>query len=578
MGHLFVPLVSLVPTRMPHSRNLSSSLPFVGRFESYIRSLPPGDRFIAGVLGSFVIISSVLGVYALERSFLVRVPAHGGSLTEGVVGTPRFVNPLLAVSDTDRDLVALTYAGLMGTGADGAPVPALAESYTISPSGTVYTFTLRQNAKFSDGTPVTADDVVYTVQKAQDPALKSPALADWANIRVETVDARTVRFTLPKPYAPFLKDARLGILPARLWRSVSDTEFPFTAMDIVPVGAGPFTVSDVSHGKNGAITAYHLSSFRDYVTGRPYLDAIHLVFYADQSALIAAIKDGSVDSAYGVATKDALRVPYARVFGVFFNTSGSSSLAKPEVRKALSLAVNRQSLVRDTLGGYALPLTGPVPALAATPADQLGNIEAAKAALAGAKWTYDPSQNVWQKGSQTLSVTIKTSNVPELKLVASSVKADWDAFGVPTTVELHDPSDLTQNVIRPRAFDALLFGEVIGTSQDLFAFWDSSMRADPGLNVAGYANKSVDVILERLRTERDPVQVAADIREASQLIANDYPAAFLYSPDFVYAVPADLHGVSLSTVATPTDRFTNVAGWYRNTELVWPFFARYSSP
>ena len=124
------------------------------------------------------------------------IPAYGGSLTEGEIGSPRFVNPLLALTDADRDLSTLTYAGLMGISADGALVPVLAESYTISPDGKSYTFVLRPNAKFSDGTPVTAGDVVFTVQKAQDPALKSPEFADWSGVAAEAIDSRTVRFTL----------------------------------------------------------------------------------------------------------------------------------------------------------------------------------------------------------------------------------------------------------------------------------------------------------------------------------------------------------------------------------------------
>jgi peptide/nickel transport system substrate-binding protein len=136
------------------------------------------------------------------------------------------VNPLLALTDPDRDLTTLTFAGLMGEGANGLR-PVLAESYTISPDGKVYTFVLRKGIKFTDGTPITADDVVFTVEKAQDPALKSPELANWANIRAEATDARTVRFTLPKAYAPFLEDATLGILPSHIWKNVPNAQFPF---------------------------------------------------------------------------------------------------------------------------------------------------------------------------------------------------------------------------------------------------------------------------------------------------------------------------------------------------------------
>ena len=177
-----------------------------GRLLGYIDSLSPGDRVIAYTLGTLVLISGFWGLYSIERLFLVEVSARGGGFTEGVVGSPRFVNPLLAISDTDRDLVALSFAGLMGRAPDGSLIPVLAERYELSEDGKVYTFYLRENLRFSDGTPLTSEDVVFTVKKAQDPGLKSPRLSDWSGVLVESIDARTVQFTLPKEYVRWEQD------------------------------------------------------------------------------------------------------------------------------------------------------------------------------------------------------------------------------------------------------------------------------------------------------------------------------------------------------------------------------------
>ncbi len=542
----------------------------------FFRSLSPGDRLIAQVLSGLVVLAFIVALYGIELRFLVAVPANGGSLTEGVVGSPRFANPLLAISDTDHDLAALTYAGLMGHDGSGALVPVLAERYTLSPDGKTYTFILRPNVTFSDGTPVTANDVVYTVTKAQDPALRSPVLANWANIRAEVVDARTVRFTLPKPYAPFLEDTTLGILPSHLWKGISDAEFPFSAYQVNTVGAGPFAVANVTRQKDGTIASYDLTAFKGYATGRPYLNRIRLVFFENQTALATALRSGAVESGYGVATAHALQVPYNRVFGVFFNPAKQPLFADPSVRKALSIAIDRQAIVRDALGGYATPIIGPVPPGlngAALPVPAVGTrLNDARATLAAGTWKFASSTNSWSKGGKTLSVTIATSNVPELKVVAAQIQQDWQALGVPTSIELHDPASLTQEVIRPRAYSALLFGEVIGRTPDLFAFWSSTERADPGLNIAEYSNKTVDALLEKIRGAQTPD--ATDLATVNSTIAHDYPAAFTHTPDFVYALPANLHGVRLNAIAEPSDRFDDVAHWYRNEELVWPFFAR----
>ncbi len=203
----------------------------------------------------------------------------------------------------------------------------------------------------------------------------------------------------------------------------------------------------------------------------------------------------------------------------------------------------------------------------------------AAAVLEDAGWTYDSEARVWThaKAKQTLDrITLRTSNVPELKSVAGAVKADWEKLGVPVTIELYEPGDLSQNIIRPRKYEALLYGMVVGRTQDLYAFWGSGERNDPGLNIALYANKSVDDLLEHARSTTDAHERLEDLQKIEDTIAAEYPAAFLYAPDFAYSIPRDLEGVALPQIVTPADRFATVASWYRETDQVWPFFARVS--
>jgi len=556
-------------------------IPALERAGEHIRSLSLGDRTILYLLAVLAGLASIGGLYALERSLLVEVPAYGGTLIEGEVGSPQFINPLLAISDADRDLASLVYAGLMGLSGKGSLVPVLAESYTVSPDGKSYTFVLRSNAKFTDGTPVTAQDVVFTVRKAQDSALKSPEYANWSGVSVSAVDTRTVRFALAKPYAPFLGLTTLGILPSRLWQNISNEEFPFSTLETNPVGAGPFKVSDISRDASGLIKNVSLVANPDAVLGRPYLDGIRFNFYSRAEDLASAVKNGAVESAYDVSTKGALTAPYARVFGVFWNPSEKQVYARAEVRKALSLALNRKDIVDTVLGGYATPIMGPVPPgenVIQVPVPQSDDTTASAAqVLKSAGWVYDGTARIWKNSGAKQSldrITIRTSNVPELKSVASAVKDDWERLGVPVDIELYEPGDLSQNVIRPRKYEALLYGMVIGRDQDLYAFWSSQERNDPGLNIALYANKTVDALLESARSSVSDSVRTTNLQKIENLIAADYPAAFIYAPDFTYAVPEDLHGVVLPQIITPSDRFATVASWYRSTDAVWPFLAK----
>ncbi|MCL9972342.1 MAG: hypothetical protein NBV63_02975, partial [Candidatus Pacebacteria bacterium] len=171
-----------------------------------------------------------------------------------------------------------------------------------------------------------------------------------------------------------------------------------------------------------------------------------------------------------------------------------------------------------------------------------------------------------------LAFTLTTGTAPELKGAGEFVVAAWRELGADVTVEFFDANDLQQDKIRPRKYDALLFGEVIGREMDLFAFWDSSQRNDPGLNIALYTNTAVDKLLKEARVNPD-LEARRDAAErAATIISDEVAAVFLYSPHFVYATRADLSGIELGTIVTPSDRFLGVSEWYLSTERVWPFF------
>lgn len=557
------------------------SIPLIERFGARIQAFSPGDRIIFYLFASLVAITSLAGLHALEKSLLITVPTYGGTLTEGEVGSPQFINPLLAISDADRDLSSLVYAGLMGLSNTGSVVPVLAESYTISNDGKTYTFTLREDAKFQDGTPVTANDVVFTVEKAHDAALKSPEYVNWSGVNARAIDQRTIRFTLQKAYAPFLGLTTLGILPARLWQNISNEEFPFSTLETNPVGAGPFKVTNVSRDASGIIRSVTLAANPYFALGRPYLDNIYFNFYSRNEDLVNAHASGIIESAYGIPDKNTLATPYARVFGVFLNPSEKQVYVHAEVRKALSFALDRQAIVTNALGGYATPIMGPVPPgnnhILQTQIPQSNDTVArATKILTDAGWNYDSAARAWksQKNETLNRITLRTSNVPELKNVATAVKADWEQLGIQVDIELYEPGDLLQNVIRPRKYEALLYGMVIGRDQDLYAFWNSQERNDPGLNIAQYANKTIDTLLETNRTSTDANERAANLQKIEDIISADYPAAFIYAPDFIYTVPNDLRGVILPQIITPSDRFATAATWYRMTDAVWPFFTK----
>jgi peptide/nickel transport system substrate-binding protein len=566
-------------------------LPVVVKAEDTLRSLSYTGRALFMFFAAVAVISSVGLLYILNATLTVATPARGGSLTEGIIGSPRFINPILAVSDADRDLTALVYSGLLRATPEGAYVPDLAESYTVSPDGKTYTFVIRPDATFQNGSFVTADDVAYTVQKIQDPALKSPALANWQGVTVQVLDSHTVAFSLRSAYSPFIENLTLGIVPKQLWQGVSDDEFPFSELNASPVGSGPYKISSIARTASGIPSSYSLTAFNRYALGEAYLTHLTLRFYQSETALESALQSGDVDSASGISPANlgtlganVLTAPLNRVFGVFFNQNQSEVLRLPEVRQALNNSIDRRALVDQVLGGYGVPITGPVPPAlskqaSAAPAPAGSLAQSAQQILLAKGWKLVDGVLTKTTGSGksqktvTLQFTLATANVPELRAAAQYLKEQWAAVGAQVDVQVYDQGDLSQNVIRPRKYDALLFGEVVGRELDLFAFWDSSQRNDPGLNIALYANASVDKTLETLRTTVDPAARQTLLNAFSAQIAADTPAVFLYAPDFVYSIPNNIAGVDLGFIETPSDRFLSVTQWHRETDYVWPVFA-----
>jgi peptide/nickel transport system substrate-binding protein len=576
-------------------------IPLADKAEDTYRALSRTGKAVFILLSTVLVVSSAGIIYLLNDSLIRPVPGYGGSISEGIVGSPRFINPVLAVSDADRDLSVLIYSGLLRATPEGQYVPDLAQSYTLSDDGTVYTFTLRPSATFHDRTPVTADDVVFTINKVQDAALKSPLRANWNGVTVEAPDPHTVRFTLRQPYAPFIQNLTLGILPKHLWQNVSQEEFPFSDLNTSPVGSGPFMVHNISRTPSGIPSSYELAAFPRYALGSPYLSGLSLHFYQSENALAEALSRGDIEAASGlspasladISGKNIERAPLNRVFGVFFNQNQSEVLRDIDIRRALADSVDQERLVEEVLGGYGTPLTGPIPpdilapatgtiaghTLSTTSADEL--VLAAQDKLIAKGWKKNDAgvlQKTTGTGKDAKTITfafsISTGNVPELRAAAEYLRRQWGALGAQVDVKVFDQGDLSQNVIRPRKYDALLFGEVVGRELDLFAFWHSSQRNDPGLNVAAYANSTADRILEDLRKTGSAPEREELYNEFLAELNADVPAVFLYAPDFVYSIPKDVQGLDLGFIETPSDRFLSAPYWHREVDYVWPIFAR----
>ncbi|OGZ07404.1 MAG: hypothetical protein A3C13_02515 [Candidatus Lloydbacteria bacterium RIFCSPHIGHO2_02_FULL_50_11] len=551
-----------------------------------LAGLSPRLRMTFMVMFFVLLFTSFLLLLRFNQRFLVEIPSHSGSLTEGIIGRPRFINPVIAKSDADRDMAALIYSGLLRATPEGDFIPDLAENYHVSPDGLTYTFTLRDNLVWHDGEPITSADVAFTIEKVRDPglAIKSPRRVSWDGVDIEVPDERTIIFRIKQPYAPFLENATMGIIPKHIWMNVPNEEFDVTYHNIEPIGSGPYRLDRIVEDKaKGLPQHYDLVAFKRYALGEPYITHLRIAFFGNNKELAQAYNNGTIKQMSSIEpafaqelVKKGARIvetPLPRIFAAYFNQNQQPIFADIDVRRALASSIDKNRIVNDVLLGYGEPIDGPLASVTET--ERIAN---ARVILEKDGWILSTA-GVYEKTDKKkkkvtlLEFSIAVPDVPELRVAAEHLKSDWEKLGASVTLKVFDQSTFAAEVLSPRQYDVLFYGQVLGRIPDPFPYWHSSQRNAPGFNVALYANKNVDKYLEEVRKESDPELRNAILAKFVEEIDNDVPAIFVYTPDFLYATDPRIKGMKIGLLTTESERFLDIGHWYVDSERVWKWFA-----
>jgi len=567
---------------------------YIDKLFMHLKTLPPSDSLLLklGILA--VVVFALWTLVSLNLSSQVEVASSGGTLREGVVGTPRFVNPVLAVTHADKDMSILIYDGLMKLGIEGKLRPNIAESVTISEDGLIYNVILKENVVFHDGAPLTSEDVAFTVGKIQDPSLTSPLRPNFEDVSVEQISDHEINFILPEPYTPFIENLTFGIIPHHIWKDATNEEFPFSQFNSEPIGSGPYVVNKIVRNTSGIPESYILEPNPHYHSGLAKISRLELHFFTNEKNMIDAFNSREIDSIAGLSETylddliilpeihKIITTPLPRTFAVFFNQNKSAALRDLSAREALNTAIDREKLIEMVLHGYGVPLHSPIPPGFSIETEETKGTTTedgflmAREILKDGGWELNEETGIWEKEINEivtpLSFSIATVNNEVFEKTAEFLRTEWEKLGVSVTVKQFEQSDLTQAIIRPRDYEALLFGTAVGRPLDFYSFWHSSQRNDPGLNVALYANITTDSILSEARTNSNiKERETALIRFAGE-IKEEVPAIFLYSPLMIYVFPEAITGASFTGLAETQERFASITNWFIETETIWPIF------
>jgi peptide/nickel transport system substrate-binding protein len=530
---------------------------------------------VAGALG----IGSLVGVSSIElvkpTGAAAQEDDRGILIMRGTAASqfPKYFNPLL------NDVRIWLFDGLVRFDENMNPIPDLAESWEISPDGLVYTFKLRQNVVFHDGTPMTADDVVFTAQLTLDETVNSPYrskfIINGQPVVWEKVDDYTVKATLPQPSGAFLaKTSRADeiffcILPKHLLEGVTDmttAEFNFN-----PVGTGPYKFVSYEPDQQ-VVTEAHDA----YHHGRPGCKQVVRLAYPNEQSALAALQSGEIDVS---ALREAGNVRTAEgdpqitihrydsnwIFAARYNFT-NPILADPAVRQAIGHAVDRESLVKAAVSSTATAGNSPINiGWAASPNVTVFGFdpEKAKTLLEGAGWIGD---GIREKDGQKLSVTATLYPDYAAPEIAAGMQQFLKDVGIDLQINQLEYATYQTEVFENRNFEIYIDWQGFGVDPDIASRW-STANDEVGSyldNPSGYSNPEVDAELAAAGVALTQEERKQHLWRAQELIAADAPCLWLYLSQAQMAVGPNVGG--LGDPATMADM--DNSGIFREPWLV----------
>ncbi len=562
-----------------------------------LRQLKYFGHFIKGRERTLLYITSLLCISGFMilatifyRHHIELIPKAGGRYIEGMVGNPQYINPLYSSFNTiDADLERLIFSRLFTVNPTGQTIPDLASGYDISPDQKTYTVYIRE-AQWTDGSSITADDIIFTFKLIQDPNYRSPLRTRFIGVTADKKDDQTVIFTLKEPYGQFTNLLDFGILPSALWDGVTPDMIPLAELNLKPVGSGPYQLKSLLKNNIGTVRSYTLERNPVYYGQAPYLDEIVFKFFPSAEEMISALNKGQLnglaelpaDLKDTIIAKNSLQYQQGikpQLTALFFNLSKAPVTEKP-IRQALT-SLNLNEIITAAPSQNNLPADSIlIPGQAGYNSQSTLNFDEAQKLLDDNGWkkrtiTETDVTNAktakngkdagnivalgtgeWSmKDNQGIIITLTAPNA--LQAVAEKIADNWRKLGIKIDVALQSDETIQSEALGNKNFQVLLYTEAI-ENNDLYPFWTTGA---PG-NITNYSNKEVDTWLTEARLTAD-IQAATERYQKFQTaIHTDVPVIPLYWQSYIYPQTKKLKGQKISLLRTASDRFAGVGEWY----------------
>lgn len=518
-----------------------------------------------GLLVVALIMLAVTQAFWFGDSYAENTWTTGGTYTEATLGEVDSMNPLFATTNSERALSRLLFSTLAANDYSGHPKPELAQSITPSEDGKIWTVKLRENLKWSDGEPITNEDVMFTFSLIKNPAVTTIYDANLANVKVAEGENGTIVFTLPTAYADFISALIIPIVPKHELADSDPKTLIEDSFSNAPVTSGPFTFNAVQSGTLTQDETFYLSVNPNYYKEGAMLGSFAVHAYTERDDIIGAINSGSITATAELNEADAEKVATGKFLQknssldsgafIFFNTS-SAKLKDAEVRRAIRQGIDMAEVRANVPEAEAIdyPILESQMKLTAYPALPEYNADAAKAKLAELR------------GGENVSLELATVNTGILPKVTETVAESLRNLGYEVNVTAYEENqEFISSVLSKRNYDILVYDIELGADPDPLPYYHSSQASKSGLNLSNYRNALVDDLLLAGRETLDQSLRVKKYESFLEYWVNEVPAIAIYRSNLTYYYNRNVRTFSNDLrLVTALDRFTDVTNWAVN--------------
>jgi len=514
-----------------------------------------------GLLVIVVISLALTQLFWYNQSYTAKAYVDGGTYIEATVGSVSTMNPLFATTSSEKVLSKLMFSTLSTIDYSGHVGLGLADSIVPDETGKVWTVTLKPGLRWSDGEPITLDDVLFTVSLMKSTEINTSYSSNFSGVSAELV-GESIVFTLPSPYADFASTLNIPILPQHILGEVQPSKILEHNFSTNPVTSGAFTFNATQSIDNSGDKIVYLIANQNYYKGMPMLNNFAIRTYTTSAGIADALLTGEVTATAELSPLDSetlltsalvyeKQTTIASGIYAFLNTT-SSVLSNQSVRQAVRQGINMNEL-RSVLNGEE-PLNYPILRselnLDAYPEIPGYDLSAAQTAL----------RDAGVSGQTIRLATISTGYYPEL---ANNLEAQLEELGFTVELSIYNPGqDFLMNVIRQRNYDILIYEIELGANPDLFPYYHSSQATASGLNLSNYRNALVDDSILAARSTMNETLRTAKYETFLRYWVNDVPAIGIYQASLTYYFNKNVRTFSEDDrLVYATDRFSDVEYW-----------------